>query len=159
RRDDARNAVYALFAAPLREQVPDSGFEDETERVEAARHDGSAFAVADVEAPAAPERRRDLRQVRHALLLAKPAPHADVEEARRPPGALRQLRGKRGQEFQARRRELAAEPELRGRSDEERFGLGGIEPGQPRAVAAFEAVAAGGAANRQDGHARQRECV
>src|SRR5262249_61356416 len=103
RRDDARNAVYALFAAPLREQVPDSGFEDETERVEAARHDGSAFAVADVEAPAAPERRRDLRQVRHALLLAKPAPHVDVEEAPRSPRALLQLPGKPGQEVHARR--------------------------------------------------------
>src|SRR5262249_52874786 len=129
RRDDAGHAVHALFAPALREQIPDSRFEDEAERVEAARHDRTALPVTDLEAPAAPERGSDLREVRHAVLLAKPAAHIDVEETRGSPGPLLELRRKRGEELEARRRELAAEPQLSGGPDKERLGLGGVEPG------------------------------
>ncbi len=80
--DDPRHSVDALLPAALRKQVPDAGLEDEAERVEAARDDGRAPAVADVEAAAAPERPRDHRQVRGAVLFAKQATGVDVEQPR-----------------------------------------------------------------------------
>ena len=155
--DDPRYPVDTLLPAALREQVPDTGLEDEAERVEAARDDGRALAVADVEPVAAPERSRDHRQVRDAVLLAKPAARVDVEEPRGPAGPLLQLRGQRREELQPGRGQLAAESELGRRPDEERLRLGGIEPGQLRPVAALEPVAAGRAADGDDRDAGVRE--
>jgi hypothetical protein len=159
--DDSRDAVHALLAAPPREQVPDAGLEDEAERVQAARHDGRALAVAHVDAPSAPESAGDHRQVRHAVLLAEPAAHVDVEELRRAARALLELLRQGGEELQARRSELAAEAELGGGPDEERLRLDRVEAGQLRAVAALEAIAAGRPAHGDDRHSRggQRLCI
>ena len=124
---DPRHAVDPLLPTPLRKQIPDACLEDEAERVEAARHHRRALAVAHVEAAAAPERARDHRQVRDSVLFAKPATRVDVEEPRRSAGAVLQLRGQRRQELQPCGGQLAAEPKLCGRPDEERLRLRGVE--------------------------------
>ena len=95
--------------------------------------------------------------VRDAVLLAKPAARVDVEEPRGAAGALLQLGGQRGEELQPRGGQLAAEPELGRGPDEERLRLGGVEPGQPRPVAALQAVAARRPAHRDDRDAGRGE--
>ena len=82
-----------------------------------------------------------------------------MEEPRGSPGPLLQLRGQRREQLQPRRGQLAAEPELRRRPDEERLRLGGIEPGQLRPVAALEPVAARGPAHGDDRDACRGECL
>ena len=86
----------------------------------------------------------------YAVLLAKPAARVDVEELRGSPGPLLQLGRQRGEQLQPRGRELTAEPELGRGADEERFGLGAVETGELRPVAALEAVAAGRSPDRDD---------
>ena len=142
RRHDPRHAVDAFLAATLREQVPDAGLEHEAERVEPARDDVGALAVAHVDAASAPQRPGEHRQMRDAVLLAEPAACIDVEELRGPAGPVLQLRGQRGEELQPGRRQLAAEPKLRRRADEERLGLDRVEACQLRPVAALQPVAA-----------------
>ena len=156
---DPRHAVDALLAAALREQVPDAGLEDEAERVEPARDDGGALAVAHVEAAPPPERPGDHRQMRDAVLLAEPAARIDVEELRGTAGAVLQLRGQRGEELQPGGGQLAAEPQLRRRADEERLGLDRVEARQLRPVAALQAIAARRAAHRDDRDARRCQCL
>ncbi len=95
--------------------------------------------------------------MRDSVLLAEPAAHVDVEELRGPAGAVLQLLGQRGEELQACGRELAAETELGRRADEERLRLGRVEPGELRAVAALEAIAARGTAHRDDRNSRRGE--
>jgi hypothetical protein len=108
---DPRHPVDALLTAAPREQVPDAGFEDEPEWVEATRYDHCAFSVAHVETPAAPERSGDDGQVRDTVLFAKPPARVDVEQPRGAAGALLQLRRQRRKELQPRGGELAAEAE------------------------------------------------
>src|SRR5262249_31777998 len=151
RGDDPRDAVDTLLAPALREQIPDTGFEDEPEGVETPRDDGRALPVADLEPTAAPQRPCDHRQVRDAVLLAEPAARVDVEQSRGPPGPLLQVGRQRRDELQPGCGQLAAESELGRRPDEERLRFRGIEPGQLCSVPALEPVAARGAA---DGGAR-----
>ena len=87
--------------------------------------------------------------MRDAVLLAEPAARVDVEE-RGPAGPVLQLRGQRGEKLQPGRGQLAAEPELRGRTDEERFGLDGVEPGSALSGSRAPAVAARRPAHRDD---------
>src|SRR5262245_29716889 len=91
RRDDPRYAVDPLLAPALREQIPDPGFEDEPEGVEAPRDDRRALLVTDLEPTAAPKCPCDHGQVRDSVLLAEPAARVDVEQSRGPPGALLQV--------------------------------------------------------------------
>ena len=98
----------------------------------------------------APERPGEHRQMRDAVLLAEPAACIDVEELRGAARAVLQLRRQRGEELQPRGGELATEPQLRGRADEERLGLDRVQAGQPRPVAALQAVAARRPAHRDD---------
>ena len=158
---DPRHAVDALLAAALREQVPDARLEDEAERVEPARDDRGALPVAHVESASPPEGPGEHRQMGDAVLLAKPAACIDVEELRGPAGPVLQLRGERGEELQPGRRELAPEPQLRGRADEEGLCLDCVETGQLRPVAALQAIAARRAAHRDDRDTGrgQRLCV
>src|SRR5262249_6245002 len=137
RGDDARDAVDTFLATALREQIPDAGFEDQPERVEAPRDDGHALAVADLEPTAAPQRAGDHRQVRHAVLLPEPAARVDVEQSRGLPGTLLQVGGKGRDQLQPGSGQLAAETELRRRPDEERLRFGGVEPGQPCSIPAL----------------------
>ena len=99
--------------------------------------------------------------MRHAVLLAEPAARVDVEPLRRAACALLQLGRQGGEQLQAGGGELAAEPELGGRADEERLRLVDVEAGQLRPVPALEAVAAGRAARRHDRNAGggERLCV
>ena len=92
--------------------------------------------------------------MRNAVLRPEPAARVEVEEPGRTRRPLLELRRQRREQLQPRRRQLAAETELRGRTGhacgEQRLRLVGGEPGQPGAVAAGEPVAAGGPAHRLD---------
>ena len=99
--------------------------------------------------------------MRHAVAGPEPAARVEVEEPLRSRRPLLQLGGERREHLQPGRRELAAESELdRGAGHarrEERLGLVGGKPGQPRPVPAREPVAAGRAAQRLERDARLGE--
>src|SRR5439155_20563549 len=76
-----------------------------------------------------------------------------------PSGSLLQLRGQRREELEARGTELAAEPELSRRADEERLCLGGVEPREVRPVPACETVPTRRAPDRHDGNTHHRQCL
>src|SRR5262249_32779874 len=134
RGDDPRDPVYPLLPVAQSEQVPDTCLEHEAERIEPPRHDTSPLEVTDADAPPMPEGRRDPRQMGRPVLLPEPAARVEVKESGGSSGALLQLGRKRREQLQPGRSELAAESELCRRPDEERLGLGGVEPGQPRPV-------------------------
>src|SRR5262245_43096315 len=159
RGDDPRYAVYALLSPATGEQIPDTGFEDEPEGVEAPRDDGRALPVADLEPSAAPQRPRDHRQVRNAVLLAEPAARVDVEQPRGPPGPLLKVGGQGRDQLQPGCGQLATESEFGRRPDEERLRFRGIEPGQPGSIPTLEPVAARGAADGDDRDSGFRESL
>jgi hypothetical protein len=72
-------------------------------------------------------------------------------------GALLQIRGQGREELQPRRGQLAAEPELGCRPDEERLRFGSVEAGELRPVAALQAIAARRPTNGDDRDAGLRE--
>src|SRR5690348_17840358 len=158
---DARDAVHPHPGHPVRDEIPSSCLEHEPERVDRALDDAVALAVADPHPAAAPDGGCQLRQVGNAVLGAEPAARVQVEESLRPRGPLLELGRERREQLQPGGGELAAEPELGRRArhpgGEERLRLVARQAGQPRAVAAREAVAARGPPQRLDRHARGRE--
>src|SRR5207253_6453388 len=140
-RSDARDAVDAHSGAAVRDEVPRARLEHEPERLDRALYDAAPLAVADAQAPPLPEACCDGRQVWDLVLAPEPAARVEVEQPRRPLGALLQLAGQRGEHLEPRVREHAAQAELRSRPDEERLGLVGGQSREPRPVAAGDAAA------------------
>src|SRR5579884_230371 len=79
-RGDARDAVDTHARRPVRDEVPRAALQHEPERVDRAPDDAAALSVADASAPAAPHGRRELRQVRDAILRPEPPAAVEVEE-------------------------------------------------------------------------------
>ncbi len=141
----------------MRDEVPDAALQHEAERVDRPLDDAPALAVAEPDAAAAPDDEASAGRC-GTLSSARNQPRrVEVEERRRAARAFLQLLRQRREELQPRRRELAAEPELRGRAGhpgcEKRLCLVARQPREPRAVAAGQPVAARGAAHGLDRHA------
>ena len=141
----------------MRDEIPGAALQHEPERVDRALDDSAALPIPDPRPVPLPDGGRELRQMRHGVLRAKPAARVEMEEPRRARRPLLQLLRKRRQQLEARGRELTAEAELGGRArhpgGEERLGLVARQPGQPRAVAAREPVTARRAAHGLHRHA------
>jgi len=145
----AENLVDPVGArARPRHQVPPAGLQHQPVRLQPPVDVGRLLPapVADLQHLAVPDRAGHHGQQRHLVRLPVPARGVQVEPGLYPPDLLAQAGRQGGQQLQLRRRQHGAEPELGGRAwqpgQRQRLGLVGAQPGQPRAVAVDELVAA-----------------
>src|SRR6266536_682929 len=139
----------------MRDEIPGAAFEHQTERIERATNDPTAFPVAGAQPALAPGGRGDRGQMRDRVLAAEPPARIEVEVALRPARTLLQLGWHGGQHLQACVGEHTTKAELRSRrrGDEQRLGLLRREARQLRSVAPRKPVPACGATHCLDGDA------
>ena len=145
-RRDPRHAIRARLAVGAGDEVPDAGLEDEAEWLEDPIDGLVAAVIGDLDALAFPDRLGQRPEEGHGLVGVIPGGRVEVEpldEARCP---RPELDRQRRQDLQPGRRDDRPEAELGGRAgqprQEQRLGLVGGHPGEPRPVAVDEADAA-----------------
>src|SRR5436190_1106964 len=160
--DHARDPVRPdLAAVGARDDVPDAGLQDESERLDHAASGSTAAVVFDGDARRIPDGIRQLRQVWHGLAGVEPFARVKVEPLDQSRGTGAQLGRERGQDLELRSRDDRAEPELRGGTreagKEQGLGLLAGHPRQPRPIAVHQPDAAMGAAFGVDRDGRRTQ--
>jgi len=131
-----------------RHQVPAPGLEDQPVRFQPPVDVGRILPppVADLQHAAVPDRAGDSRQQRHLVGRRVPAGGVEVKAGLDPPDLVAELGRQGRQQFELRRRQHRAEPQVRrgpGQAgQDQRPGLVGAQAGQPGAVAVEQLVAA-----------------
>ncbi|AJC58906.1 hypothetical protein GZL_06336 [Streptomyces sp. 769] len=142
-------------------EIPDARLEHEAVRLQLPGHLAAGPEITGRQPPVVPHRVGDHRQQLGRLGVVVPARRVQVEPLGGARRGVPKLRQQRGGDLQPGRGPDVGQthlPQRGGHSgQEERLRLAAAEPGQPGAVAAYQAVAPGPAAVRVDGHPGLRE--